>query len=100
TDVIVGVGMERLSVLVAPLFLGVVAAFDVDRSGAPVLRFAPDVIPPLEQQDPFAGWSQPVGQSASAGTGADDDHIEMMVGHHADPPRQPNGSEFGSRGRG
>ena len=52
--VIIGVGMERLAVLVLPHFFRVVLGFDVHRPGAPVVLLPTDVVAAFEQQDPFA----------------------------------------------
>src|SRR5437899_10132238 len=77
-DVIVRVRMEFLAVLVPPLFLRAVAALEHDRLGVPVLLLARHVVAALEQQDALAGGSEPVGQRAAAGAGADDDDVIMV----------------------
>ena len=74
-DVVVRVRVERLAVLVLPHLLGVVFRLDVDRPRAPVVLFAADVVAAFEQQDPFAGWGEVIGQRAAARAGADDDHV-------------------------
>ena len=53
-DVVVGVRMERLAVLVVPHVFGVIFRLDVDGARAPVVLLAPDVVAPLEQENPFA----------------------------------------------
>ena len=52
-DVVVGVRMERLAVLVVPHFFGVIFRLDVDGARAPVVLLAPDVVAPLEQENPL-----------------------------------------------
>jgi hypothetical protein len=85
-DEVIGVGVQRLSVPVAPLLLGVVAALDVDRPGAPVLLFPGDVIAALEQQHPLSRRRQPMGQSSAARAGADDDDVVVVAVHRERPP--------------
>jgi len=60
-DVIVGVRVQRLAMLAAPLLLRIIPAFYVDGSGVPVLGFAPDVVAALEQQDTLTGGGESVG---------------------------------------
>src|SRR6266511_32104 len=63
TDVVVRVRMERSAILVLPHFFGVIFRFDVDRPRTPIVLFAPNVVAPLEQQDPFAGGGEVIGES-------------------------------------
>ena len=84
-DVVVGVGMERLPVLVLPHLLRVVFPLDVDRARAPVVLLAAHVVAALDQQDPLARRGEVIRQRAAARAGADDDHV---VVRHADVSRQ------------
>jgi hypothetical protein len=81
-DPVVGVGRERVTVLVVPLLLGAVAVLDEHRLGTPVLRFARQVLAALEDQDRLAGRRQPLRQRRPARAGADDDDVEVS-GHAA-----------------
>src|SRR5215467_948994 len=81
-DVIIRVRMERLPVLIAPFFLGLILALDVDRSRIPVGLFATYVIAALQDQDTLAGRGQCVGQRASASAGPDDDYVVVLVRGH------------------
>ncbi len=74
-DPIVGVGRERVAVLVQPLLLGPVALADKDVLGAPVLRLARQVLAPVQNQDRLAGRSQGLGHRRAACARADDDDV-------------------------
>src|SRR5215469_14482153 len=54
TDVVIRVRMERLTVLVAPLLLGLILALDIDGARIPISLFPPNVVAPFEDQDTFA----------------------------------------------
>jgi hypothetical protein len=80
-DPVVGVRNERMAVLVVPVVPGAVAALDEDRLGAPVLRFARQMLATLEDQDGLAGRGQSLGQGRAPCARTDDDDVE--AGGHA-----------------
>jgi len=59
--IIIGVGMQFLAVFVAPNFLGVVFALDVDGERTPVVLLARDIIAAIQDQDAEPGGGQVVG---------------------------------------
>ena len=78
-------GLEFLAVPVAPVLRVVVAALQHDRAGLPVLPLARRVVAALEEQDLLPRRRERVGESPSAGAGADDDHVVVRVRGHGAP---------------
>jgi hypothetical protein len=86
--VVVDLGRELVSVFVVPELRCAVLALDEDRGGFPVVAFAGQIVAAFEEEDPFSGGGQPVGEGAAARTGADDDDVVMpFVGHSGHRPR-------------
>ena len=58
--------------------------FASNENGAriPIVSFARQVIAAFQKQDPLAGRSQVVGESSSARSGANDDHVKMSRLRH------------------
>src|SRR5713101_4308049 len=89
THAIISVRMQVLAVLVKPGFLGVVMGVDVHDLGVPVCFFAGHIVAALENQDPLSGGRKVVGERSATGASSDDDHVEAIVGHDANPPFAP-----------
>src|SRR5258708_4098190 len=81
-DVVVDLRRELFAVLVVPELGGPVLAFDEDGGGLPVVPFPRKVAAAFQDQDPLAGGSEPVGECAAAGSGADDDDVVVPVVAH------------------
>ncbi len=77
-DVIVGVWVEFLPILVAPVFRRIVPAIHIDGLRIPVRFLTRDVVATFDQEDPFAGRGQTISECASARAGADDDHVVVV----------------------
>jgi len=80
-DVVIGMRVQLPAVRVAPDFLGVVLAFEVDGASAPVVLLAGHVVPALEDQDPLARAGQRPGERAAARAGPDD--RDVVAGRHS-----------------
>ena len=78
SHVVVRVGMQRFTVLIAPLFPGLVFRFNIHSVRVPIRLFATHVAAAFENQDFLAGWSQRIGQSAASGARADNDDVEVL----------------------
>src|SRR6266566_3359911 len=81
-DVVVGVRMERLAVLVAPLFLSLVLGLDIDRTRIPIGFLPGNIVPPLQDEDALPGGSERVRQCSAARSGSDDDYVVLLVLSH------------------
>src|SRR6266446_9386836 len=79
TDVVVGVRMQRLAILIPPLFLGVVAGFSHNRARTPVLFFTRKIAAALDDQDLLACRSKLVGQGSATRAAANDDDVVVMI---------------------
>src|SRR5204863_7443969 len=79
-DEVVRPGVELLAVLVEPRLRDVVPVLDHHRVRVPVLLFAGHVGAAFEEKDPLSRGSEPMGERAAAGPGADDDDVVMMIG--------------------
>src|SRR5262245_1254263 len=75
THEVVGAGMKFPAVPVEPRVCDVVATIHDDGLRIPVLLLARHVVAALEQQDPLAGWRQPIRQRPASRARADDDHV-------------------------
>ena len=93
--VVVGVGVERLAVAVAPDLLGLVPALEVHRPRAPVGPLARHVVAALEDQDALTPSRQGVQQRAAPRPGADDRDVVV----HGDPIRRARTRDRGSSRR-
>ena len=78
-NVVVGVRMQVPSVLVEPCLFRVVVSIDVDDLGIPVCFLARHIVSTLENEDALARGRQMVSQSASTGTGSDDDDVVTVI---------------------
>src|ERR1044071_10061118 len=74
-DEIVSVRMQLFAVNIAPGFLGVVLAFEVDCARAPIVLLARHVIAPFKQKDFLTRGRGFVGQRAAARARADNDYV-------------------------
>src|SRR5690349_24731544 len=81
-DEIVRVRVQLFAVNVAPGFLGVVFAFEVDCARAPIVLLAGHVITSFEQKDLLTGGREFVGQRAAARARADNNYVVMIVVRH------------------
>ena len=72
---VVGVRIERPSVLVDPDVAGIVLVVDEDGLGRPVVRLDRQHGAALEDEDRLAGVGQRMGQRSAAGARTDDDHV-------------------------
>src|SRR5690242_1122979 len=79
---IVRVRVQLFAVNVAPGFLGVVLALEVDCARAPIVLLAGHVITSFEQKDLLTGRREFVGQRATARARADNDYVVMIVVRH------------------
>ena len=84
-DKIVNLGLKRLSVRCQPGLRRDVAVDAEDVLDAPVAGFPRQPVAALEDQDPFPGRREPVGQSAPASAAADDDQV-IALGHRDQSP--------------
>ena len=82
TDEIMDTRREPAAARVAPLLFGLVTVLAEDGCGAPVLRFARQKLPALEEQHPGAAVPQCPGQRAAAHSRPDDHHVGMMRSRH------------------
>src|SRR5437773_3952131 len=82
SDVVVGVGMERLAVLVAPLFLGLVLGLDIHGARIPIGLLPAHVISALENQNALPCRSECVDQCSPARAGSNDDYVVVLVLSH------------------
>ncbi len=81
-NVILNTGMECVSVLVVPGFLGLILRFKKHGTGIPVVLFSRQVVAPFQKQNAFAGWSEMVGERSATSSRADDDDVKMiLLGH-------------------
>src|SRR5713226_1087545 len=83
SDVVVRVRMERLAVLIAPLFLSLVLAFDIDGAGIPIGLLPAHVISALENQNAFSCGSKRMHQCSASCSGSDDDYVVVLVLSHS-----------------
>src|ERR1051326_9601765 len=79
SDEIVGVRVQLFAVNIAPGFLGVVLAFEVDCARAPIVLLARHVIAPFKQKDSLTGGRKLIGQRAAAGARPDNDYVVVIV---------------------
>src|SRR5437899_11229667 len=74
-DGVVGVRMERLAVLVAPLFLSLVLGLNIDRAGIPIGLLPGNIVPPFQDEDAFPSGGERVKQCSAARPGSDADYV-------------------------
>src|ERR1700684_1297969 len=74
--------MKRVSIFVVPCFLRPVFRFKKDRAGIPVVLLPRQVAASFQKQNPFAGWSKVIGERSAAGSGADNNDVEMILLRH------------------
>ena len=73
--------MERFAFAVLPDFSRVVAVFDEDRIGIPILFFAGQECAAFKDENTFSTRSETLCESATAGSGPDDDEVVMICVH-------------------
>src|SRR6266446_1569416 len=78
-NVVVGVRMERLAVLVAPLFLSLVLGLDIDRTRIPIGLLPGNIVAPFQDEDAFPGGSERVHQCSAARSGSDNNYVVVLV---------------------
>src|SRR5262249_20983430 len=84
---VVRVRVKRVPLPVVPELLRLVTPLDIDQPRIPVGLLASDEVAPFQQEDAFPGGRQGMGQSATSGTGPDDDDVEVV--HGVEPPEGP-----------
>ncbi len=75
-------GVKGIAVGVMPDLFGLVAVLDEDGPATPIVFFARDVAPTLQEEDFLTGGSQLIGQRAAAGPGADDNDVVVSGSGH------------------
>src|SRR6266436_9592863 len=81
-NVVVGVRMERLAVLVAPLFLSLVPGLDINGARIPIGLLPGNIVAPFQDEDAFTGGSEPVHQCSAARSGSDNNYVVVLVLSH------------------
>src|SRR5712692_10692389 len=81
-NVVVSVRMERLAVLVAPLFLSLVLGLDIDRTRIPIGFLPGNIVPPFQDEDAFPRGGERVHQCSPACSRTDDDYVVVLVLTH------------------
>src|SRR5207244_497178 len=82
SDVVVGVRMERLAVLIAPLFLSLVLGLDIDGARIPIGFLPGNIVAPFQDEDAFPSGSERVHQCSAARSGSDNNYVVVLVLSH------------------
>ena len=82
SDVVVQLGRELVAVPVLPELRRPVLPAHEHRRGVPVVPLPRQVVAAFQDQDALARPGQPVGESPSAGSRADHDHVVVLVPCH------------------
>src|SRR6185437_10846095 len=77
-NVIVQRGSKRISGRVCPGLLGLIGRIDENGLRIPIPLAAWQVAPSFQEQNTLAGWSQPVRQRRTTGSGTNDNDVEMI----------------------
>ena len=83
-DVIVSVGVEILSILVAPSFLGVILSLRIDCPRTPIVLLPWDVWSSLQQQNALAARRELPSQGPSTRARTNDNEIVVFALLHSD----------------
>src|SRR6266576_4480827 len=81
-DVVIGMRVQLVAVFVAPFFFGLILPFEVDRARIPVVFFPRHVTAAFEDDNPFSGRGELVGERAATRAAAYDDDIVMIALRH------------------
>src|SRR5262245_13851556 len=85
-DIVIGVRMEFVAVLVAPLLFSRLFPFESDGARIPVGFFSRHVAAAFENQNLLARGCKLVSKGAAAGAAADNDRVVVIICRHGDSP--------------
>src|SRR6266478_7774559 len=82
SDVVVGVRVEPLAFLVAPLFLSLVLGLNIDRARIPIGLLPGNIVPPFQDEDAFPSGGERSEECSPACSRTDDDYVVVLVLSH------------------